>query len=141
MPRTTKPKTSQSKPTRPTEPARRSKYEIECNERNAAVQMVGDKARRERSAPRRDDLARAAYYLLLLMLAEARAQGEIEKGGRIRRHMRLIMEDTLFDPEASMKAFDDHAETVVRDLKGWAGMRRNAQRQRLEAEAAQSAAE
>ena len=140
MPRATK-TTKLPKPARPTNLAHRSKYEIECNERHAAVQMVSDDNRRKRNAPRRDDLARAAYYVLLLMLTEIRGQGEIERGERIRRRMRLVIEATLFDPEASMKAFDDHAETVVKDLKGWAAMRRIARRKRLEAEAARSAAE
>lgn len=127
--------------TRAPKPVRRSKYEIERNERHAAVQKVGDDNRRSRNAPRRDDLARAAYYILLLTLAETEAHHEIEKGERIRRRMRLIIEDACFDPGASMEAFDDHAETAVKDLKGWVGMRRIARRKRLEAEARRSAAE
>ncbi|WP_238272737.1 hypothetical protein [Methylobacterium cerastii] len=48
-------------------PAPLSKYEIQRNEPHAAAQVRSDAKRREKNAPRRDDMAQAAYCVLLMM--------------------------------------------------------------------------
>ena len=109
--------------------------------KHAKAQAKSDAARKRRKAPRRDDLARCAYYVLLLMLREAEARGDTDAADRIRRLMSRIVKDALFDPKASMSIFNEHAGTVVRDLEGGGAMRRIAQQKLLEEEAARSAAE
>ena len=112
---------------------------IRRKRKHARAQAKSTARRKARNAPRRDDLARGAYYVLLLTMDEAEKQGECERANRIRRRMLLMMEDALFDRAASALAFDGHADTVVQDVEAWVYLRRFAKRR--EAEAARSAAD
>jgi hypothetical protein len=112
---------------------------IRRKRKHARAQASSTARRKARNAPRRDDLARAAYYVLLLTLDEAEKQGEIERANRMRRRMLLMMEDALFDRAASAMAFDGHGDTVIQDVKAWVGARRFAKCRG--AEAARSAAD
>jgi hypothetical protein len=114
---------------------------IRRKRKHARAQANSTARRKARNAPRRDDLARAAYYVLLLTMEEAEKQGEIERANRMRRRMLLMMEDALFDRAASAMAFDGHADTVLQDVKAWVGARRFAKHREAEAEAARSAAD
>ena len=69
--------------------------------------------RKKRNAPRRDDLARAGYYVLLLTVHEAEARGEIEQAMRIRRRVGLILEDACFDPQDAGR----HTPASAADMK------------------------
>lgn len=91
--------------------------------------------------PRRDDLNRAAYYVLLLTYRKAMGTGEVEQANRLRRRMMLAMEDALFDPGACARLFEDHAETVFKDIEAWVGMRRIARNKEDAEDAEVSAAE
>ena len=116
---------------------------IRRKRRHARTQARSTARRKARNAPRRDDLARGAYYVLLLTMDEAEKQGEIERAARIRRRMLLMMEDALFDRAASAMVLDGHADTVFQDVKAWVHQRRFAKRREAaaEAEAARSAAD
>ncbi|MCJ2123130.1 hypothetical protein [Methylobacterium sp. J-077] len=103
---------------------RRSRHETEALERHAAAQLRSEAKRKARNAPRRDDLNRAGYYILLLTILEAEAQGEIERAQRLRRRMRLVLDDAGFAADVSVAVFDQHVRTAIEDLKGWVGMRR-----------------
>lgn len=112
---------------------------IRRKRKHARAQAKSTARRKARNAPRRDDLARGAYYVLLLTMEEAKRQGEIERASRMRRRILLMMKDALFDRAASATAFDGYADTVIEDVKAWVGTRRFAKRR--EAEAARSAAD
>ncbi|NEU14892.1 hypothetical protein G3T14_22830 [Methylobacterium sp. BTF04] len=106
---------------------------IRRKRKHARAQAKSTARRKARNAPRRDDLARGAYYVLLLTMDEAEKQGEIERANRIRRRMLLMMEDALFDQSASAVAFDGHADTVFQDVEAWVGTGRFAKRREAEA--------
>ena len=114
---------------------------IRRKRKHARAQAASVAKRKANNAPRRDDLAHAAYYVLLLTMDEAEKQGEIERANRMRRRMLLMMQDALFDHDASAVVFDDHADTVVRDVQAWVTMHKIAKRQEADSNAAQSAAE
>ena len=114
---------------------------IRRKRKHARAQATSVAKRKAKNAPRRDDLARAAYYVLLLIMKEAEAHDEIERAHRIRHRMLLLMQDALFDRDASAVAFDDHADTVVKDVQAWAAMRKIAKRKEADAKTIQSAAE
>jgi hypothetical protein len=114
---------------------------IRRKRKHARAQAASVAKRKANNAPRRDDLARAAYYVLLLTMEEAEKEGDIERAHRIRHRVLLTMQDAFFDRTASAIAFDDHADTVVKDVKAWVAMRKIAKRKEADAEAARSAAE
>ncbi|MBA9069883.1 hypothetical protein FHR71_003644 [Methylobacterium sp. RAS18] len=107
------------------------------NRLHAEAQGRSDNKRRERNAPRRDDLARAAYYALLLAYREALGLEKERNAGRIRRSVLSKLEDAGFDVQATAAIFDDHARSAERDLDAWIAARKIAKGKA----AAQSAAE
>lgn len=107
------------------------------NRLHAEAQGRSDTKRRERNAPRRDDLARAAYYALLLAYREALGLENERNAGRIRRSVLGKLEKAGFDVEATAAIFDDHAGSADRDLDAWIAARKIAKGKA----AAQSAAE
>jgi hypothetical protein len=109
--------------------------------KHAKAQAASVAKRKASNAPRRDDLARAAYYVLLLTIEDAEKQGEIERANRMRRRMLLMMQDAKFDRAASAVIIDDHADTVVKDVEAWVDMRRIAKQKEADAQALRSAAE
>jgi hypothetical protein len=109
--------------------------------KHAKAQAASVAKRKASNAPRRDDLARAAYYVLLLTIEDAEKQGEIERANRMRRRMLLMMQDAKFDRAASAVIIDDHADTVVKDVEAWVGMRRIAKQKEADAQTLRSAAE
>jgi hypothetical protein len=109
--------------------------------KHAKAQAANVAKRKASNAPRRDDLARAAYYVLLLTIEDAEKQGEIERANRMRRRMLLMMQDAKFDRAASAVIIDDHADTVVKDVEAWVGMRRIAKQKEADAQTLRSAAE
>jgi hypothetical protein len=109
--------------------------------KHAKAQAASVAKRKASNAPRRDDLARAAYYVLFLTIEDAEKQGEIERANRMRRRMLLMMQDAKFDRAASAVIIDDHADTVVKDVEAWVDMRRIAKQKEADAQALRSAAE
>ena len=107
------------------------------NRLHAEAQVRSDTKRRERNAPRRDDLARAAYYALLLAYREALGLENERYAGRIRCSVLGKLEMAGFDVEATAAIFDDHAGSAEGDLDAWIAARKIAKGKA----AAQSAAE
>ena len=114
--------------TSPIKPPRLSKYEIEFNERHAASQAVCDKNRRDRNAPRRDDMARAAYYALLMFYEEA---GTAADKAAFKQPFVNILVGAGYPPNVCDELFDGHVAALLEDLDGWLAQRWYAEGRRL----------
>ncbi|MCJ2074731.1 hypothetical protein MKK68_03570 [Methylobacterium sp. E-016] len=110
-------------------PAPLSKYEIQRNERHAASQAASNAKRRSKNAPRRDDMARAAYYALLMMVVDPKIP-PAEKA-RLLGTISNLLEKAGFDRAVCREIFKGHAATVLDNLDGWLAQRWYAEGRRL----------
>ena len=110
-------------------PARLSKYEIQRNERHAASQAACDEKRRARNAPRRDDMARAAYYALLMFYQEA---GTKEDKASFRWPFVNLLTKAGYPSSLCDELFDRHLASLLNDLDGWLAQRWYAEGRRLD---------
>ena len=110
-------------------PAPLSKYEIQRNERHAASQAASNAKRRAKNAPRRDDMARAAYYALLMMFCDPKTAPR-EKA-RLRGATTNLPEKAGFDRAVCRDIFNGHAAEVLDCLDGWLAQRWYAEGRRL----------
>lgn len=106
---------------------RRSKYEIDRSEAHAASQAASNKRRIDRSAPRREDMNRAAYYALLMFYEEA---ADEDRAG-FRDPFINVLVRAGYSREASEASFDRHVGTLFNDLDAWLAQRWYAEEQRL----------
>ncbi|TXM66908.1 hypothetical protein FV226_22790 [Methylobacterium sp. WL12] len=106
-----------------------SKYEIQRNERHAEAQGRSDAKRRGKNAPRRDDMARAAYYVLLMMFNAPKVS--VEERAQLRGATTRMLKKAGFDRGAARDIFTRHAAGVIDDLDGWLAQRWYAEGRRL----------
>lgn len=102
-------------------PARLSKYEIQRNERHAASQAASDAKRQGKNAPRRDDIARIALFILLM-------QYRRERHSSARREMwktlTALLGDAGYDAKEAGAVFDAMVPSVGADLDRYFMLRR-----------------
>jgi hypothetical protein len=110
-------------------PAPLSKYEIQRNERHAASQAASNAKRKAKHAPRRDDMARAADYVLLMMFNDPKVS--IEERTQLRGATTRMLKKAGFDRGAARDIFTKHAAEVIDDLDGWLAQRWYAEGRRL----------
>ncbi|MCJ2008082.1 hypothetical protein [Methylobacterium sp. J-092] len=101
-------------------PALLSKYEIQRNERHAKAQIRSDAKRREKNAPRRDDMARAAYYALMMFYEEAGTEAD---RASFRDPFVRVLTAAGYPPEVCSALFDGHVGSLLDDLDGWLAQR------------------
>ena len=84
--------------------------------RHAEVEAESSARRKARNAPKRDDINRAAYYILLLSAREAEATGQKDV---LRPRLLRLLEDAGFDKEPSAQCVQRSAGRVVTEMKRW----------------------
>ncbi|TXM91173.1 hypothetical protein [Methylobacterium sp. WL116] len=105
-----------------------SKYEIDRNERHATSQAGSNAKRKAKNAPRRDDMARAAYYALMMYYEEA---GTAADKASFKRPFVNILVKAGFPREVCSDLFESHVGSLLDDFDGWLKQRWYAERQRL----------
>lgn len=101
------------------------------------AQARSDAKRKARNAPKRDDINRAAYYVLLLAIREDEMDGS---ESQLRHRLLRLLAKAGFDEAATKPIVTRHANRAVREMEGWIHMRRPAQ-EPSDPSSSQSAAE